>query len=514
MSPSSSPTAHLTPPTAAAGLAPAPSADPSAHALAALWAAAGLPAEALAHIDVPGNHPVLPSSFAVATAAQASLGAAALAAAELWQLRTGQRQAVQVDRAHATLECSSWLSIGGRVPELWDKLSGLYACGEAIGRPGWVRIHANFAHHRDGALQLLGLPAGPDTPRDAVAQALRGWAADSFEQAAADAGLVVAAARSFAQWDAHPQALALATQPLVAITPIGAAGSPPATWPALPWPALAPGQRPLAGLRVLDLTRILAGPVAGRCLAAYGAEVLMVNGPHLPNIEAIASLSRGKRSSLIDLRNDAGRAQLGALVQGADVFLQGYHPGALASRGFGAEALATCRPGIVVASLSAYGQSAPPGPWAGRRGFDSLVQTATGFNLAEAEAAGSPTPKALPMQILDYAAGHLLAFGIQAALWRRATQGGSWQVQVSLAGVGLWLRSLGRVPDGLLAHKPDIEPLLEDSPCGFGGTEAARQMATLRTVRHAAQFSLTPAGFDRPSMPPGHDAPVWLGAAA
>ena len=118
------------------------------------------------------------------------------------------------------------------------------------------------------------------------------------------------------------------------------------------------------------------------------------------------------------------------------------------------------------------------------------------------------------MQILDYAAGHLLAFGIQAALWRRATQGGSWQVQVSLAGVGLWLRSLGRVPNGLLATKPDRAPLLEDTVCGFGGTESARQMATLRAVRHAAQFSVTPAGFDRPSMPPGSDAPAWLGDAA
>ena len=514
MSPSSPPSANPISPAAASTTASAPVAEPSIHALAALWAAAGMPAAALAHIDVPGNNPVLPSSFAVATAAQASLAASALAAAELWHLRTGQRQAVRVDRTHATLECSGWFSIDGRVPDPWDKLSGLYPCGEAIGRPGWLRIHANFAHHRDGALHLLGLPAGPGTPRDAVAQALRGWSADAFEQAAADAGLVVAAARSFGQWDAHPQALALAGQPLVAITPIGEPGSPPAAWPALTWPALAPGQRPLAGLRVLDLTRILAGPVAGRCLAAYGAEVLMVNGPHLPNIEAIADLSRGKRSSLIDLRTDAGRAQLGALAQGADVFLQGYRPGALAAHGFSADALAARRPGIVVASLSAYGQTEPPGPWAGRRGFDSLVQTATGFNLAEAQAAGSPTPKALPMQILDYAAGHLLAFGIQAALWRRVTQGGSWQVQVSLAGAGLWLRSLGRVPDGLLARQPDTEPLLEDSPCGFGGTESARQMATLRAVRHAAQFSVTPAGFDRPSMPPGSDAPAWLDDAA
>ncbi|MBL8352827.1 MAG: CoA transferase [Burkholderiaceae bacterium] len=474
---------------------------PSAEAVAALWQLGGLPGDALAHLEVAGNAPVLPSSFDVATAAQAGLAAAALAAAELWHLRTGRRQQVQVDRCHATLECSGWFALDGRVPAMWDKLSGLYACGEVAAAPGWVRIHANFAHHRDIALRLLDLPARPDTPREAVSQALRDWTAEAFEQAAADAGGVVAAARSFAQWDAHPQALALAGQPVLQISPID--GAPPA--PAVTWPAIAAAQRPLTGLRVLDLTRILAGPVAGRCLAAYGADVLMVNGPHLPNIEAIADTSRGKRSALIDLRESAGRDQLDALVAQADVFLQGYRPGALAGRGYGAAALAARRPGIVVASLSAYGPDDASGPWAGRRGFDSLVQTATGFNLAEAEAAGKATPQALPMQILDYSAGHLLAFGIQAALWRRATQGGSWQVQVSLAGVGHWLRSLGRVRDGFAVQRPAIEPWLEDSRCGFG--EGGQ--AVLRALRHAAQFSATPAGFDRPSMPPGSHPPSW-----
>jgi hypothetical protein len=492
--------------------------------LAALWQLAGLPAQALAHVDVGGRQPVLPSSFDVATAAQASLGAAALAAAELWQLRTGQRQQVAVDRAHAALECTSHFALDGQVPELWDKLSGLYPCGAAVGAPGFVRLHANFAHHRDRALQVLGLATGPDTNRDQVAEALRGWPAQAFEQAAADAGAVVAALRSFAQWDAHPQGQALAGQPVLQISAIE--GAPPA--PPAAWPAITTAQRPLSGLRVLDLTRILAGPVAARCLAAYGADVLMVNGPHLPNIAAIADLSRGKRSALVDLREPAGRAQLDALVAGADVFLQGYRPGALAGRGYGAAALAARRPGIVVASLSAYGAL---GPWAGRRGFDSLVQTATGFNQAEGEAAaggqgagggqgaaGLAAPRAMPMQILDYAAGHLLAFGIQAALWRRATQGGSWQVQVSLAGVGQWLRSLGRVADGLAATPPDIEPLLVDQPCGFSaggavGAGGAGQGATLRALRHAAVFSATPAGWDRPAMPPGSHPPAWADAA-
>ena len=476
---------------------------PADAVLAGLWRGAGLPDDSLQLVDLPGgNGPVLPSSFNVASAAQAGLAAAALAAVQLGQRRGQSAQRVAVDRTHATLECSAHFAIDGVVPPLWDPVSGLYPCGGAVGQPGHVRIHANFAHHRDGALRLLGLPPGADTTRAQVAEALRHWSADGFEDAAAQAGLVVAAARSFAQWDAHPQGQALAGQPVLQITRIGDA-------PPLPWPALAARDRPLTGLRVLDLTRILAGPVAGRCLAAYGADVLMVNGPHLPNIDAIADLSRGKLSALVDLRDDDGRAILQRLVQGAHVFLQGYRPGGLAGRGFGAEALTALRPGIVVAELSAYGDA---GPWAGRRGFDSLVQTATGFNWAEGDAAGhdqvnqasqanlASAPKALPVQILDFSAGHLLALGIQAALWRQANQGGSWRVAVSLAGVGHWLRGLGRVAGGLACTAPPLAPYLDESPSGFG---------LLRAMRHAPQFSATPAAWPRPAMPPGSHAPAW-----
>ena len=465
---------------------------PAHHALADLWHQAGLPAEALDHADLPGSEPVLPSSFAVATAAQASLGAAALAAAELWQGRTGRRQRVQVPREHAALECCGHFTLDGKVLDPWDKLSGLYPCGADVGEPGWVRIHANFAHHRDGALALLGCPSGPATERAAVAEALRRWRAVDFETAAAEAGLVAAAARSFDDWDRHPQALAIAGQPTVGIERIGTAG------PA-PWPTLAAGARPLQGLRVLDLTRILAGPVAGRTLAAYGAEVMLVNSPNLPNIEAIAETSRGKLSAHVDLSTAAGRDCLQALLRDAHVFLQGYRPGGLAALGFGPQELARLRPGIVAVSLSAYG---PTGPWAGRRGFDSLVQTATGFNHAEAQAAGAAEPRAMPMQILDYAAGHLLAFGAQAALWRQAREGGSWHVQVSLAGVGRWLRSLGRVPGGLAARRPAVAPYVASEASGFG---------ELVALRHSAQFSDTPAAWVRPSMPPGSHPAAWPG---
>ena len=460
-----------------------------AHAaLACLWSDAGLSAEALQGVHLAGQDPVLPSSFAVGAAAQASLAAAALAAAEWRHARgAGPRQAVAVDMSHAALECLCHFTVDGVTPVAWDKIAGLYRCGDG----GWVRLHTNFAHHRDGALALLGCPVGPATERATVAQALLGWRAEAFETAAAEAGLVATMARDFATWDAYPQALAMAGTPLVRIERIGDA-------PVLTPRASNPTASPLHGVRVLDLTRILAGPVAARTLAAYGADVLMLSSPNLPHIEAVAETSRGKRSAHLDLRSSDGADTLRGLVREAHVFLQGYRPGGLAALGFGPQALAALRPGIVCVSLSAYG---PVGPWSGRKGFDSLVQTATGFNLAEAAAFGAAEPRALPMQILDYGAGYLLAFGAQAALLRQLHEGGSWNVQVSLAGVAAWLRALGRVDGGTQATRPALEPYLQTYDGGFGRVVA---------LRHAAQFEQTPAAWTRPSVPPGTHPARWL----
>lgn len=451
-----------------------------------LWSSTGLDPSALPQLTFSGQEPVLPSSFAVATALQASLGAAALAAACIGEARGGPRQRVGVDAADAVREASGQFTIDGRRPALWDPIAGLYPCGDGV----HVRLHTNFAHHRDGVLRLLGLPEGPATDRAAVAQALQGWRALDFEQAAADAGLVVAALRSFDQWDAHAQGAAVAVQPLLAIERRGDA--PPPAWTPLP-----AGARPLQGVRVLDLTRILAGPVAGRTLAAYGADVMLVNSPQLPNIEAIADTSRGKLSVHVDLRTAAGRDTLRRLVREADVLLQAYRPGALAALGFGPDDLTRLNPALVQVSLSAYGET---GPWAGRRGFDSLVQTASGFNHAEAQAFGVAEPRALPLQVLDYSAGFLLAFGAQAALLRRATEGGGWRLQVMLARSGLWLRSLGRLQGFEACGWPAFDEAMQTEAGGFG---------TLQAVRHAARFSHTPPGWPRPSMPPGSHAPVW-----
>ena len=465
--------------------ASAPQTAPAATAVtAALLQTAGLPGDLVGQALLTGAEPVVPSSFAVGTAAQASIAAAALAASAVGQRRGQPPQRIAVDMRHAAVECTGWFSIDGTVPPLWDAFSGLYRAAD-----GWVRVHANFAHHREGALRLLGLDPATAERADAE-RAMQAWRALDFEQAAADAVLVATALRSFAEWDATPQARAIAAQPLFTIRRIGDA--PPRVLPALP-----AGARPLHALRVLDLTRILAGPVGGRALAAYGADVMLVNAPHLPNIDAIADTSRGKRSAHVDLRSEAGRATLSRLAGEVHVLLQGYRPGGLQARGLGPEALAALRPGIVYVSLTAYGTQ---GPWAGRRGFDSLVQTATGFNHAEAAAAGSAVPKALPMQILDEATGYLMALGASAALVRQQEQGGSWHVEVSLAQTGHWLRGLGRVHSGLAQAMPDAAPYVDTAPSGFGA---------LAAVRHSAQFAATPAGWDRPSVPPGTDAARW-----
>lgn len=449
-----------------------------------IWRQAGLPAEALPFARLTGADPVLPSSFAVGVAAQSAIAAAALASCELGHLRGSPRQQVGVDMQHAALDCTGWFSLDGRVPDPWDTFSGLYRCAD-----GWVRIHANFAHHRDGALRLMKLD--PATATRAEAEAVMAtWRAHEFEDASAAQGLVATALRRFDEWDATPQGRAIAAQPLFTIERIGDA-------PPLVLSPLREDQRPLTGVRVLDLTRILAGPVGGRALAAYGADVMLVNSPNLPNIESIADTSRGKLSTHVDLRTDEGRAALRQLATQAHVFVQGYRPGGVASLGFGSAELARLRPGIVCVSLTAYGTQ---GPWANRRGFDSLVQTAMGFNHAEGEAAGDGKPKPLPMQILDEATGYLIAFGAAAALWRQQQEGGSWHVQVSLAQTGQWLRSLGRVPGGLSIARPDLKPYVETSASGFG---------ELTALRHSAQLSLTPAGWARPSMPPGSHRAVW-----
>lgn len=400
-------------------------------------------------------------------------------------------QTVAVDMRHAAVEFRSerYMRIDGKPPgPAWDKIAGIYDTGD--GRK--VRLHTNFPHHRDGILKLLGC----DYTREAVQAVLMKWEGEKFETAAAEARLVATKMRSPSEWAAHPQGQAVARLPLLEITRIGEA-------PARPLPAFPEDdeKRPLAGIRVLDLTRVIAGPVCGRALAAHGADVMRVTAPHLPGLpELDIDTGRGKLSAAIDLRATDDRDWLRGLAREAHIFVQGYRPGGLAAKGFAPEALAEMRPGIVVVSLSAYGHD---GPWASRRGFDSLVQNASGINVAEAEAASTAAPKELPAQALDHATGYIMAFGAMMAMARKAQEGGSWHVRVSLAQTGHWLKSLGRVENGFARAEPtgeELKALTDEVDTPFG---------RLGFVKHAAVLSETPAFWARPPVKLGTHAPVW-----
>jgi CoA-transferase family III len=350
-----------------------------------------------------------------------------------------------------------------------------------------VRLHTNFRHHRDAVCQLLNC----QPERDVVQAALMQWDGEAFETAAYASGCVVAMMRSHQEWSDLPHAGALAELPLVSIEKIGEAAP-------RPWPR---GDRPLAGLRVLDLSRVIAGPVAGRTLAVHGADVLLISGPDLPAIPWLTiDTGRGKLTSFVELKSEQGRDSLRDLLASADIFSQGYRPQALAALGFSPRDAARISPGIVYVSLSAYGHA---GPWAERRGFDSLVQTATGFNHAEGQAAGVDGPKELPAQMLDHATGYLMAFGAMIAKARQSREGGSWHVRVSLAQTGRWLWNLGRVADGFKTEDlkgETVKPFIEEIPSGFG---------PLRSVSHSAVLSKTPAFWARPAMPLGSHPAEW-----
>jgi hypothetical protein len=454
--------------------------------LADVWTQAGGDPAAIDTVTLTGNEPQLPSSFRVAAAAQVSIAAAGLAAAQIWQLRSRQSQDVAVDMRHAVVECRSerYLRVDGKPPgPTWDPTAGIYKTRDEK----FVRLHTNFWHHRAAVCKVLNCkPERPD-----IQAALMQWDGEAFETAAYAGGAVVAMMRSHEEWSDLPHAKALAGLPLVSIEKIGEAAP-------KPWPRR---DRPLAGVRVLDLSRVIAGPVAGRTLAVHGADVLLISGPDMPAIPWLTiDTGRGKLTSFAELKSEAGRETLRNLLASADIFSQGYRPRALAALGFSPQEAAGINPGIVYVSLSAYGHA---GPWAERRGFDSLVQTSTGFNHAEGQAAGVEGPKELPAQMLDHATGYLMAFGAMMAKARQSHEGGSWHVRVSLARTGRWLWNLGRVADGFATEDfsgEAIKPFIEEIPSGFG---------PLRAVTHAAVLSKTPAFWARPAMPLGSHAPQW-----
>jgi len=441
---------------------------------------------ALARVEgeaqIAGADPVLRTPYRVGTAGAAALAAVGLAVSELWRLRSGRAQTVSVDlrAAAASLRSGAYLRIDGKPPPpIWDPLSAFYPV-----RGGrWVRFHCNYPHHRRAAMQVLGVAED----RAAAEAASASWDGVALEDAIHAAGGCAGFARTAREWAAHPQASAVARQPLLEIARIGDA-------PPRPLPQ---GNRPLAGVRVLDLTRVLAGPTCARTLAEHGADVLKITAAHLPDSGDIdLDTGLGKLSAQLDLREAQGVETLRRLAQGADVFSQSYRPGTLAARGFSPEQLAKLRPGMVTVSLSAWGQT---GPWQDRRGFDSIVQTVSGMAYAQ----GGEKPQLLPCSAIDYVSGYLMAFGAMVALARRAREGGSWLVRVALARTGKWIVDRGSVDAS--AAPADLPP----AELAALTTETASPAGRIGHLKPVVRLSETPPFWARPPVPLGHHRPQW-----
>ena len=445
--------------------------------------AGGLQLPAGASVEISGADPIITSKFRVGEAAAAALGACGATAAELWALRGGSPQRVSVDvrAATASLLGFAFQRLDGDVTPRTNEANptvALYECGD--GR--WIHLHGGFPHLREGTLEVLGcgLDAGE------IRAACRTWEAQELEDALAARGMCGAMARTAEEWAAHPQGQALVALPSVDMVRIGDADPQP----------LPKTERPLAGIRALDLTRVLAGPACGRALAEHGADVLLVSSPGLPSIlPFVMDTGHGKRSTFLDLNEAADAATLRDLVTGADVFVQGYRAGAMERRGFGPEELARARPGIVYASINCYGHE---GPWRERPGWEQLAQTATGIAAVQ----GSPKrPQLIPAAACDYTTGYLAAYGVMRALALRASEGGSWHVRASLCQTAMWLQRLGATRDPTAAAGiGQAADLMTESETPFG---------RLSHLAPAIRMTETPLRWDLPSVPLGTDAAEW-----
>jgi crotonobetainyl-CoA:carnitine CoA-transferase CaiB-like acyl-CoA transferase len=456
-------------------------------ALSEILKSADVSAALAANARIVDDDPVIPTRFRIGGAGSAVIAAAGLAAASLWETRTGRMQDVEVDvrAAAASLRSARYMKLDGPAQrDPMDPLSGFYQVAD--GR--WVFVHCNFPNHRDHNLAALGVAT---QKKEDLAGAATKWKGEALEDAFMTSGGCGAFARTTDEWAKHPQASAVAWLPVVEIVRIGDAPPEP----------LRKGDRPLAGVRVLDLTRVLAGPTCARTLAEHGADVLKITASHLPNSGLIEfDTGIGKLSAFLDLRNPDDIETLRMLARNADVFSQSYRPEALAARGLSPESLAELRPGIVCVELRAWGRE---GPWRNRRGFDTIVQTATGMALISG---GGKGPRLTPVSAIDYVSGHLMAFGAMVALGRRVREGGSWLVRVSLARTGKFIVDRGLLDVATLEHVPDDLPADEIARLT---TETQTPLGRLHHLAPIVRMSETKARWTRPPVPLGTHPPRW-----
>ncbi|WP_199902497.1 CoA transferase [Azospirillum sp. B4] len=439
---------------------------PDRHFLETLWRALDGAPDAPARVAFTGAGD-LPSVFPVSDLAVAAVAVAGLALSELLGAEPGKAPAVTADRRLASFWFGwSLRPRGWDLPSPWDAVAGDYAAAD-----GWIRLHTNAPHHRAAALSVLGVAA----ERAAVARAVAGWRAGELEAAVVAAGGCAAEMRGADAWAAHPQGRAVATTPLLTLDGVGEAAGQGAVpdWPLDP-------ARPLAGIRVLDLTRVLAGPVATRFLAGYGAQVLRIDPPDWDEPALVAEVTPGKRCARLNLRQATDRAVFERLLAQADVLVHGYRPDALARLGLDAARRRSLNPGLVDICLDAYGWD---GPWAGRRGFDSLVQMSCGIAEAGMRLLGRDRPTPLPVQALDHATGYILAAMALRGLALRRRTGQGVQGRTALAATARLLMAggaratdapppaadAGRLGAGAGAHRLGTRPPPGPTRGGRGG---------------------------------------------
>jgi hypothetical protein len=423
----------------------------------------------------------LPSAFAVTDFASAVTATAALAVLELLGKKTGKEQSATVDRRLASLWFGlSIRPIGWKLPPAWDPIAGDY-----LTRDGFIRLHTNAPHHRAAAERVLG--AHDD--RDSMARIVTGWAKGDLERAIVDAGGCAAEMRSVSEWAKHPQGRAIAAETLAHVTMIDAAPAPDKAVPA---------SRPLSGLRVLDLTRVLAGPVATRFLAGYGAEVLRIDPPGWDEGLVIPEVTVGKQCARLDLNRSEDRSTFERLLSKADIFIHGYRPGALDGLGFDPVRRRSLSPWLIDVCLDAYGWS---GPWASRRGFDSLVQMSAGIAEAGMRWRNADKPVPLPVQALDHATGYLMAAVAIRGVTERMVQGKGTEARLSLARTAKMLIDAG-IGDA-------AEPLAAERPADLSAAIEATDWGQALRVNSPITIDGTQMRWDYPAHKLGSAEPRW-----
>lgn len=457
---------------------------------------------AAGEVTITGSDPLFRTPFRIGETLAMALAARGVAANDLWELRTGQRQKVSVDARAAAMT-----SLYGReVTLLRDKTTGQYQpipvapalkhmvsmtqpWQAADGR--WVLTHTNLPHLQRRVFDVLGCEDSVGSIKTAVSR----WRADDLDRAIAAANACAAKVLTPQEWLAHPQGAYLAARPVVEITKI--ADGPPEPLPS-------GGEQPLSGLRVLDLTRILAGPTTSLGLAEHGADVLMVTAPGLPQVPSfVRDTSHGKRSCFLDITRADQAATLRALVKDADVLVEGYRPGRLAAYGFGPDDLIALRPGLIYVSVNCFGSG---GPLASRAGWDQIAQAVTGICHTQGEATAAGQPKLAPAPVCDFLTGFLGTFGALVALARRTREGGSYRVQVSLCQAATLFQRQGLIdnfhdaPGYLTPEEFDAVSVQVDGTC-YGD---------LKTLGPVLRMSQTPCRWSRPTPRLGSDTAEWM----